>query len=230
MIDNTLTYQTPEGTTLGIETASVILRGYAWMLDALIRFVIILVAGTIFQYLGEAGFGVIMLVSFFVVWLYPVVFEVLRDGQTIGKKACGIYVCMDNGMPIGWQASMIRNLLILADFLPFGFCFGIISTLFSSSNKRLGDLMAGTVVAYVPKSESLPNIPKKPPENPPLSLTFAEQQAVLAFSERYDSLPVARREELAAILSPITKEGGDGRILGYANAILGSDGTKEIKR
>lgn len=222
MIDNTLTYQTPEGTELSIETASVILRGYAWIVDAIIRFVILTVASLVLFYFLEAGYGLFMLVSFFVVWLYPVVFEVLNNGQTFGKKLMGIYVCMDNGMPVGWQASMIRNLLILADFFPFAFCFGITSSLLSASNKRLGDLLAGTVVAYVPKSQTLPRIKKTTAQNPPIALTFKEQKAILAFAERYDSLPVARRDELARILTPMTK-GGDKPILGYANAILGND-------
>lgn len=222
MIDNTLTYQTPEGTELSIETASVILRGYAWLIDALIRSIILTVASMVLLWFFEAGFGLFMLTTFFVVWLYPVVFEVLNNGQTIGKKIMGIYVCMDNGMPVGWQASMIRNLLILADFLPFGFCFGMMSSLFSTSNKRLGDIMAGTVVAYVPKNEALPNIKTANAQHPPISLTFKEQKAILAFAERYETLPAARREELANILAKMT-QGGDEPILGYANAILGNE-------
>lgn len=222
MIDNTLTYQTPEGTELSIETASVILRGYAWLIDAVIRSMILMVASRVLLWFFEAGFGLFMLTTFFVVWLYPVVFEVLNNGQTIGKKIMGIYVCMDNGMPVGWQASMIRNLLILADFLPFGFCFGMMSSLFSTSNKRLGDIMAGTVVAYVPKNETLPNIKTANAQHPPISLTFKEQKAILAFAERYETLPAARREELANILAKMT-QGGDEPILGYANAILGNE-------
>lgn len=222
MIDNTLTYQTPEGTELSIETASVILRAYAWIIDAIIRIVILTVANLVLFSFLEAGFGLFMLIGFFVVWLYPVVFEVLNDGQTFGKKLMGIYVCMDNGMPVGWQASMIRNLLMFADFLPFAFCFGVLCSLFSTSNKRLGDVMAGTIVAYIPKNQTLPSIKKTNAKNPPIALTFKEQTAILAFAERYDSLPPARRAELANILAKMTK-GGDEVILGYANAILGND-------
>lgn len=228
MIDNTITYQTPEGTELSIVPVSIITRAMAWIIDAIIRFIIMVVVGLIMAWFESAGFGMIMLASFVVMWLYPVLFEVLRNGQTIGKKVFGIYVCMDNGMPVGWQASMIRNLLMLADFMPFAFGVGIASTLFTKSNKRLGDIMAGTVVAYLPtKTKAIPTVSNFTPVYPPISLDFNEQKAMIAFVERYEALPVNRRDELADILSAMTDNGGYETIAGYANSILGESITSD---
>ena len=51
---------------------------------------------------------------------------------------------MDNGLPITPAASFTRNLLRVADFLPFLFGAAIVSMLLRKDCKRLGDLAAAT--------------------------------------------------------------------------------------
>lgn len=227
MIDNTIHHNTPEGIALSIVPAGIVLRIYAWFVDALVRGAIILGSYLLFVFLGQAGFGLILIIYFVVMWLYPVLFEVLRDGQTIGKRMFGIYVCMDNGMPIGWRASMIRNLLIVADFLPVGFFAGIVSMLCNKDAKRLGDLVAGTVVAYMPYLKEDYHNPNHPASTPPISLDLKEQTAILDFVSRLDRLPSDRAYELADILLPLTGKRSTyeayQELLGYASTILGQD-------
>lgn len=67
------------------------------------------------------------------------------------------------------------------------------------------------------------------PKMPKIPLYFDEQQAILAFAERIDELPQARKDELAMILSPLTGQTSPSQctddIMAYANAIIG----KEVK-
>lgn len=227
MIDNTIRHETPEGIALSIVPAGIVLRVYAWLIDALVRVMIIFGAYMLATFLGQAGFGLLLIIYFVVMWLYAVLFEVLRDGQTIGKRLFGIYVCMDNGLPIGWQASMIRNLLLVADFLPIGFFAGIVSMLCNKQAKRLGDLVAGTVVAYMPYAKGDYQPINHPPSTPPMSLTLAEQTAILDFVDRLDELVPNKPYELADILRPMTgKKTTDEsyhELIAYASAILGQD-------
>lgn len=226
MIDNRTQHQTPEGILLTLMPAGLVVRGFAWLVDFLLRFFLCLSLLLVFSFFGEVGYGLSMLAYFFVVWLYPVLFEVLWGGQTIGKRMFNIQVCMDNGMPIGWQASMVRNLLLVADFLPLGFFAGIVSMLFSGNAKRLGDHVAGTMVVYVTDKATDRPMSNEPPVPLPMVLSLEEQQAVLSFAERYEDLPVVRRQELAEILSPLTKDHAPNQvigqaILGYAQTIIG---------
>lgn len=225
MIDNTISYDTPEGIRLTLTPASFVLRGLAFLLDGIIRIVLIIGLAMIGATLGEFGFGLFLVGYFLIFWLYPVFFEVFWGGQTLGKRVFKIRVCMDNGLPIGWQASMIRNLLILADFLPLGFFAGLLSILFNTQSKRLGDIVAGTVVVYADDELEEFDIMPAPPILPPMRLTLAEQQALLAFVERYDTLSDERADELANILAPLTKDSKlpvKETLLGYANAIVGN--------
>ena len=73
-------------------------------------------------------------------------FETIWNGQTPGKRAFGLRVVRDGGYPITFYASAIRNLIRIADFLPFGFAAGALTIFLQSEYKRLGDLVAGTIV------------------------------------------------------------------------------------
>jgi hypothetical protein len=57
-------------------------------------------------------------------------------------------VVMDSGLPLTPGASVIRNLLRAADFLPFLYAAGAACMLLRADFKRLGDIAAGTLVVY----------------------------------------------------------------------------------
>ena len=59
---------------------------------------------------------------------------------------------MDNGLPITPAASFTRNLLRVADFLPFCYGFAIVSMLLRADCKRLGDIAAATLVVHQPRT------------------------------------------------------------------------------
>src|SRR5207245_516828 len=73
--------------------------------------------------------------------------EGLGDGRTIGKRVLGIRVVLDTGRPITLGAALVRNILRLVDLtFPLGPLPGLLLVFFQKSNKRLGDIVAGTIV------------------------------------------------------------------------------------
>ena len=129
-----------------------------------------------------------------------------------------------DGAPVGWLAACVRNLMRTVDMLPFGYACGLVSGLVDPWGRRLGDLVAGTMVVHVPKTRRLPVMEGDGVMAPVLPLRPAEQQAIIAFAERAPRLSGPRQQELAAVAAPIS--GGHGqvgvlRLYAMANWLLG---------
>jgi hypothetical protein len=70
------------------------------------------------------------------------------SGKTPGKKAVGIRVIKINGSRISALDSCLRTVLRTVDMLPFGYLLAIGIMFFERFNRRIGDLVANTVVIY----------------------------------------------------------------------------------
>ncbi len=152
------------------------------------------------------------------------IFEVLNMGMTPGKKSIGIQVLNSDGTPIGWSASMLRNVLRTVDFLPLFYGFGLISMLLSGKFQRLGDLAADTLVVYHNNTSSFTEIPQHTAIKPGYELNLKEQQAIIRYAERSKQLSEERLAELAEILNPIETEQhamSKDKLLGIANGLTG---------
>jgi uncharacterized RDD family membrane protein YckC len=207
MLDTYHTVETPEGVDLPLATAGPIVRSAAFAIDIMIRLALLTAAGIVLGYFEKVGFGIRMIFAFLLEWFYPVLFEVYRTGATPGKQLMHIQVLHDDGTPIGWSASLIRNLLRFVDFLPVAYVTGLICMTMQPEFKRLGDIAAGTLVVYQPrhkKSLALPNIPALAP---PMPLNSDAQRAIVAFSERHATLSDERKLELAHIIFPQNSDG-----------------------
>lgn len=88
----------------------------------------------------------LLFANFLFFWGYYTLFEALWKGQTPGKRWAQLRVIKDSGRQITLFESMSRNLIRVVDYLPGMYVVGIISILMSKENKRLGDLLAGTIV------------------------------------------------------------------------------------
>lgn len=205
-IDTRRYYETPEGIALEMRLAGPLVRACAWAIDFAIRCALYLGLTLILAFLGGLGLAVALIGFFLIEWFYPVLFEV-HSGMTPGKKAMGLWVIQDNGTPIDWSASLVRNLLRAADFLPLFYGFGLICMLINRDFKRLGDLAAGTLVVYRETQSQRLELPQAEPLPPPRPLTLEEQQTLLAFAERSHRLSAERREELAGLLAPWIRPG-----------------------
>jgi len=219
MLDTTRSIETPEGVELQLHVAGPVVRACAWTVDVLIRTLFYILFSIALGIFGKLGLAVLLITVFLLEWFYPVYFEV-RSGSTPGKKLFNLIVCHDNGTPVSWQASVIRNLLRMADFLPICYGFGLTSMLFSPDFKRLGDRAAGTLVVYQRNDDKDYSIPDCRPLALPQPLQLPEQRAILDFAERSSQLSSERVKELADILTDYTGKQGEQAVdalFGYAS-------------
>lgn len=219
LLDTLHTFETPEGVDLSLRVAGPIPRALAVTLDAIIRYSVLFGVSMIVTPFAHLGLGALLITVFFMEWLYPVFFEVMR-GATPGKKAFGLIVVHDNGTPIGWPASMIRNLLRTIDFLPFFYVVGLITMLVNKRFQRLGDLAAGTLVVYADAAAQATADFDMPARSLPVMLAVEDQRAILDFAERSTALSPARVQELAEILSDTQGEPAVKQIMGHARWLV----------
>jgi uncharacterized RDD family membrane protein YckC len=224
MLDTVREVSTPELVALHLRVAGPVPRALAWVIDGLLRLGVIFVCGMALGALGRFGWGLMAILYFLLEWFYPVAFEVWSNGATPGKRALGLVVVNDDGTPVGWGPSLTRNLLRAADFLPFAYGIGLFSMFVSSEFRRLGDILAGTLVLY---RETAPtrSIMEAPPVVPLVPLSRETQRTQLALAECVPRLTPARAAELAALVPHLT-DGTRGaeavqRLLGIANHLAG---------
>ena len=149
-----LQVETPEHVTLDLEIAGVGSRALAAIIDLAVLvgsafgvLIFLAIVGGFGLVIGSVG-GAILLLAGFAVWTgYFILFEGLRRGQTPGKRMVGIRVVSDTGNAVSLGAAAARNLLRLADFLPPPYLIGGLLVALHPRGKRLGDMVAGTVVA-----------------------------------------------------------------------------------
>lgn len=229
-LDTVRRVATPEGCEIGLRIAGPVTRARAWLFDLLLRMIGWMLLGVIAGYSGRLGGAVFMVGAFLIEWFYPILFEVYMGGQTPGKRACGLVVLHDDGRPVGWQASFLRNTARFIDFLPVLYATGYLVTLLNADGKRLGDLAAGTVVAHVDTQNgrtAIDRIPGEPgAEPPPVPLTAEEQRALIEYGRRAGQLTDERAAELAEIAAPLSgnlpPELARLHLLRVANFLLGS--------
>lgn len=188
-----------------------------------------------------------VLVILFLVW--PVTFETLSRGRSLGKLAMGLRVVRDDGGPIRFRQALVRGLVGFAFewpgifFAPLTWIFGMVTMLFNPRGKRLGDLAAGTVVLH----ERLPDrggyAPRLPAPLAPwartLDLTGVDDALALAIrqflSRSQELTPTARDDlggrlaaEVASVTTPPPPPGTPG--WAYLVAVLAERRRRETAR
>jgi uncharacterized RDD family membrane protein YckC len=201
MLDTVATAEAPEGIALRLRPAGLSARVLAFLVDALIRFALWLVLATVVAGLGGLGRMLLLVGLFLLEWFYPVLFELLPGSATPGKRLLGLQVLMDDGLPVTPGASLLRNLLRGADFLPFGYAAGLLSMLLRRDFKRLGDIAAGTLVVHARAPAPIARQPETAAVAPARPLTPREQAVILAWAARAPRLTPERADELAAMAS-----------------------------
>ena len=222
LLDTRTSIETPEHVVLSFHLAGPIRRGLAWGIDTLVRGAILFAFGMVFglssavghDYAGGVKSGLLLVLIFLLEWGYFVACDMLMSGRSLGKKALGLRVVSMQGLPVGLGDSLLRNLLRGADFLPLGYVLGVLCMLLDARFRRLGDLVAGTLVIFEPLVfwRAPPRL-SPPPSQAELAwfpvhveLSASEREAIELFMLRAGELPAARADELADILAlPLAK-------------------------
>ncbi len=226
-LDTIVSAETPEGILLELRPAGLSVRFCAFFIDGAVRMGVIYALSMPLSFMGGMGTGLLLICFFALEWFYPVVFELGRGGATPGKRLLGLKVVMDNGLPITPAASFTRNLLRVADFLPFCYGFAIVSMLLRTDCKRLGDIAAATLVVHRSRMAAKIALDQVQPVMPVIPLAPLEKAAVIALAARAPRLTGERLDELAALAAPVSgDEGRSGpqvtrRVLGVAQWLLG---------
>lgn len=226
-LDTIVTAETPEGIQLELRPAGLCPRFYAFLIDWGARLMILYGTAIVTAFIGGVGFAFWMILAFVLEWFYPVIFELSASGATPGKRMLSLKVVMDDGLPITPAASLTRNLLRVADFLPLLYGFAIVSMLTRPDCKRLGDLASGTLVVHQPRPSPVIELSTVKATPPLIKLSQADQAAVIALAARAPRLTVERLDELAALAGAVSGDAGRSgadvtrRVLGVAQWLLG---------
>jgi uncharacterized RDD family membrane protein YckC len=198
-VDTVFTAETPEGISIAIRPAGFAVRSIAYLIDAVIRVGIWIGIASALGAAGRFGVGLMLLCAFALSWLYPVIFELLPNAATPGKRIMGLQVMMANGLPITPAGSLTRNLLRVVDSLPAFYGFAVVTMLVRADGRRLGDLAAGTLVAFRTHAHTPGGFGAAEPVAPPIPLTPRQRVAIAAFAWRAGRLTPERAEEIASL-------------------------------
>jgi uncharacterized RDD family membrane protein YckC len=160
-----LNIETPEQVDLRFPIAGIGSRFLAILADTVLQTIALVVIVLVFSLLVSAaphirgtsnlaGTGAKWLVAgiflfyFLLYWGYFSLFEAFWNGQTPGKRLCKIRVIKDSGRQITLFEALARNLIRIIDMLPSFYLVGVITMLCNREQKRLGDLVAGTIVVH----------------------------------------------------------------------------------
>lgn len=166
--EDILIIETPERVPLHFALASIGNRFLACAIDhtfqALTIIVIAIALSVIANYssLGDQFKSapkwiqaLLIVVVFLIVSGYFAFFEWIWNGQTPGKRWLKLRVIREDGRPVTFWEAAVRNLLRTLDMMPAPFySIGLISVFISSSDQRIGDMVAGTVVVREREAEA----------------------------------------------------------------------------
>lgn len=145
---------TPENIEIEYELAGVGSRTAAAVIDLLIQTLMTVILGIIlllvYAFSGKLSkeyygwiIGISIIIFALITYGYYIYMEITKNGQTIGKKIFSLRTIRNNGEPITLKHSAIRNLFrVFIDM----YGVGIVLMFFSKNNKRLGDMVASTIV------------------------------------------------------------------------------------
>lgn len=207
-MEDKLTLETPEQLEINYNIARLGSRFIAALWDSffiasleiLLIFGSYLIVDAVDGFASELGnwiVGVMIFMIFVILWGYYVIFELMWNGQSPGKRLVGIRTVRQNGAPIGLSESAIRNIVRIIDFMPMGYGFGVLTMFVDMQSRRLGDFAAGTLVVHDKVPVSLETLGKQvttdtrllEPALPNLSrLEETEVEAIRRFLQRRDTL------------------------------------------
>lgn len=189
LLNEEYTIDTPENVTFGYEVAGIGSRFIGALADTVILGLLLLLLNFVFflgisllapdgsdsfpafdnedESMWAVGLAIAAyaLLNFVILWGYYIFFELSWRGQTPGKRLAGIRVIRMDGNSIGFLDNVIRNLIRILDFLPFGYGLGLIVMFCNRRSRRLGDYAAGTLVVHDKPAETFEDLFGSPLES-----------------------------------------------------------------
>ena len=81
-------------------------------------------------------------------FLYHPVLEILMGGRTPGKRIAGVRIVTIDGSVPNAGALLLRNVFRFVDGLPGFYVVGLVTSVVSARNQRIGDIAARTLLIY----------------------------------------------------------------------------------
>lgn len=188
------------GVELTLPVAGPGARSYAFLIDWLIRAMLFVawygVAALIYNWSWSFSaplnpdakwFVLVVTPAAVLYFLYHFVLEVAMHGRTPGKRMAGIHIVTRDGSSPGVGALLTRNVFRLVDSLPLLYGVGLVTTFVTDDHLRVGDMAAGTLLAYERGDVLLLDLP-------------SDGDAVQELLQRWYSLSVEARHGLALTL------------------------------
>lgn len=152
---------TPENVDLHLELAGLGSRVWAAFIDTVLIYLalglltVLAVVATVFVGNLEIAnstraiiyyyiVGIAIMACFVIQFGYFIFFEKRWKGQTPGKRVAQIRVIEANGQPVNWSSVIIRNLVRIVDTGVM--MLGVVVMIFDPHERRLGDMLGGTLV------------------------------------------------------------------------------------
>ncbi len=205
--------ETPENVVLDLEVAGLGSRALAALIDSALVLVwivaVVLLSNLIASMTGGGTWlgALTVLILFGSTFGYFIAYEGFGRGQTPGKRFVGIRVVQGTGHPLSVGGAVVRNLLRIADlFPPPSYLVGALFVAFHPQGKRLGDLVAGSIVVRDRPYEAKPADALAPSAEAGADLgapELGDEEFVLLrhFLDRATGLEAGVRDRLAAQLA-----------------------------
>jgi uncharacterized RDD family membrane protein YckC len=204
---------TGEAVVLELRLAKLASRTISLVIDMIVQMILLIVgllviAGVVGSVDDAAGAAIFAIFITAVIVGYPVAFETLTRGRTLGKMVMGLRVVREDGGPIRFRHAFVRGLTAVVEiWLTWG-AIALVVSLASSKGKRLGDFLAGTVVVRERVPVSSAPMAAMPPQ-------LAWWASGLDLSRLPDDLALAVRQFLSRIgeLAPDVGESMGARLV-----------------
>lgn len=160
---------TGEAVPLELRLAKLPSRALAILIDfavlALVGVVIFLIISQVVPDVDEALAAALTVAGVVVLLVgVPTTVETLTRGRSLGKLALGLRAVRDDGGPVRFRHALVRALAgVFVDFILTSGAGAVICSIANEKGKRVGDLLAGTVVIRERIPATTTALPPVPP-------------------------------------------------------------------
>ncbi len=189
---------TPDGSLVDVNPAGLGARFVALILDTTLVMGALALVGGLTRLVFPVGvdYAIMAFLGLFAGMFYAVFAEMRLAGQTVGKRVMGLRVVDAQARQLVLSQSIVRNVARTIDFLPVFYGFGAFVALGDRLSRRLGDLIAGTVVVQERRGVLPPTFEVKPWSETSLTRADVRRRALarLSLEEREFIFAVMDRE------------------------------------